>query len=173
MPFSKIDDSRSVVFRMRHITARLGVLEKRIRASCREAKARHASSTCAQLEEALRAHDCGAAWEHCRLLAGHSRRSVKPRAAPHPPPLPEKALDPGALEAHMKKVFWSDILACTATVFSVSHPGSEFISQWSLCRTRDASETVAEDGEWKGDDDMVGSYGASQVPLGQCGPTHI
>ena len=49
---------------------------------CRKAKARHAASTCAQLEETLRAQDHRAAWEHCRLFAGHSRRSVKPRAVP-------------------------------------------------------------------------------------------
>ena len=97
---SQIDDSRSVVSRMWHITPRLGFLERRIRASCRAAKARHAAGTCAQLEETLRARDYRAAWEHSRLLAGHSRRSVKPRAV-----LPVKALDPGALETHMKKVF--------------------------------------------------------------------
>ena len=54
----------------------------------------------AQLEEALRAHDYRAAREQCRLLAGHYRRSVKPRAV-----LPGKALDQEALETHMKKVF--------------------------------------------------------------------
>ena len=62
-------------------------------------KERHAANHCAQLE-ALSAHAYRAALGHCRLLAGHSRRSFKPRAV-----LPEKALDPGALEAHMKKVF--------------------------------------------------------------------
>ena len=65
----------------------------------RLSKARHAASSCAQLEEALRAHDYRAAWEHCRLLAGHTRRSVIPRAV-----TPEKALDPGAHEAYVKKV---------------------------------------------------------------------
>ena len=90
----QFDDSRSI-FRMWHIIVRLEVQERRVRASCREAEARHAASTCAQLDEAVRAHDYRPAWEHCRLLARHSRRSVKPRAVP-----PEKALDPGALGAH-------------------------------------------------------------------------
>ena len=43
--------------------------------SCRKAKARHAANTCAQLEAALGAYDHRAAWEHCRLLAGHSSLS--------------------------------------------------------------------------------------------------
>ena len=34
----QFDDSRSIVFRMWHVTARLGILEMRIRASCREAR---------------------------------------------------------------------------------------------------------------------------------------
>ena len=104
----QIYDSQSIVFGMWHITARLGVLERRIRASCGEAEARYAASTCAQLRATLRDHDYRAAREHCRLLAGHSRRSVKPRAVS-----PEKALDPGALDAH-EEGFWSDILACSA-----------------------------------------------------------
>ena len=49
---------------------------------------------------ALRAYDFRVAWEHCRLLPGHTRLSVKPQSVP-----PEKALDPAALAAHMKKVF--------------------------------------------------------------------
>ena len=81
-------------------TARLKVLDRRIRTSCREAKAQHAAGTCSQLEEASWAHHYRTAWEHCRLLAGQSRRSVKPQAIPT-----EKALDPVALAAHMKKVF--------------------------------------------------------------------
>ena len=34
----KINDSRSIVFRMWHIAARLGVLERTIRASCGDAR---------------------------------------------------------------------------------------------------------------------------------------
>ena len=121
---SQIDDSRSIVFRMWHTTARLGVLERRIRASCREAKARHTASTRAQLEEALRADDYRAAREQCRLLAGHSRRSVKPRAV-----LPGKALDQEALEKHMKKVFGATSSLVPPRSFSVRHTSLEFISQ--------------------------------------------
>ena len=112
----QIDDSRSIVFRMWHIAARLGVLGRRVCASCGEAKARHAASTCAQLEETE--GDNRAAWEHCHLLAGHSRRSVKPRAV-----LPEKALDPGALETHMNFFGWRH------PHLGATHFGLEFTSQ--------------------------------------------
>ena len=49
----QLDDSRSLVFFfcMWHITARLVVLDRRIRASCREAKAQRAANTCSQLGE--------------------------------------------------------------------------------------------------------------------------
>ena len=95
-----LDDPWCLFLRMWHITARLGVLDRKVRNSCREAKTRHASSTCSQIEAALRAYDYRAVWEHCRLPAGHSRRSVKPRAVP-----PAKALNPVALAPHRKKVF--------------------------------------------------------------------
>ena len=52
----------TVVPFMWHITARLGVLDRKVRDSCREAKARHAASTCSQLEAALGACDYRAAW---------------------------------------------------------------------------------------------------------------
>ena len=93
------------------MTACLGVLDRRMRACCREAKARHATDCREQLE----AHDHRAAWEHCSLLAGHSCRSVKPRAVP-----PEKALDPVELAPHLKKVFGATPRECSAVAFSES-----------------------------------------------------
>ena len=112
---SQLDDSRSIVFRMWNITARLGGLDRRIRASCREAKARHAAADCAQLEAGLRAYDYRAAWEQCRLLAGHSRRSVKPQAVPT-----EKAPDPVEVATHIE---------CSAIAFSDSSPDMASIPQ--------------------------------------------
>ena len=67
-------------------------------------------------------YDYRAAWEHCRLLAGHTRRSVKPRPVP-----PEKALGPVALAD--EEGLWRNFLACAATVLSVSHRGLTLIAQ--------------------------------------------
>ena len=78
--------------------------------------AQYAANTCVQLKAALRAYDFRAASKHCRLLAGHSRRSVEPRAVPA-----EKSSGSSGASGSHEQCLWSDILACSATVCSVSY----------------------------------------------------
>ena len=139
-----------------------GPLDRKIRASRREAKAQHAANTCLQLEATLRACDYRAAWEHCRLLAGHSRRSVEPRAV-----CPEKALDAVELAAHMKNVF-----GATSSPAPPQSSASASPAWRSLCRTSCSSQEGAQEGERNGDDDTVDSCRATQVSLRSGGSTH-